>query len=388
MASSSKLDRFSDFVITPAKTTEQIGKTWESSYNEWGIDIMDLDTYRKREALLAAQKFTSDNITVWLFGPKSELEGKEGSLDFVSSCETFKRNVLIKRAGSNKTESVDCYSIATVFCPHHNRGKGYATGMMAALYEKLKSLGAVSTLYSDVGEVFYSRFGWENHPLYVTVVPVTHFSDAHTTQNENSVSLIDTPIAKNILEADCNTLRHDLENNKFGSGSESDGYTRIITMPHYPQIEWRWIRDRFEGENCLGIKEFSSVYGAYINSDNEGIEFKKRCEAATISESNSCPSFLIWTHRYREDTLMVLRARFNKPKDVKPLIKAAVDEAKKNNLPKVTLWNVESSLTGIFENELGAKRTESKSSLPGMAVFERGENEKVEWIANQNFAWV
>ena len=92
---------------------------------------------------------------------------------------SYRREIVIRRAGSEELESATGYGIASVFTPERNRGKGYARRMMQLLHWVLapranlppfpESWGAppvesfgdatVSVLYSDIGEHYYANAG-------------------------------------------------------------------------------------------------------------------------------------------------------------------------------------------------------------------------------------
>jgi hypothetical protein len=77
----------------------------------------------------------------------------------------------VKKSGS-------CWAIGSVFTASENRGRGYASRMMGLMYTKCKESGCISsTLYSDIGPVFYDRLGWKIHPSVSGIFDVKSWRD-------------------------------------------------------------------------------------------------------------------------------------------------------------------------------------------------------------------
>ncbi|PVV01595.1 hypothetical protein BB560_003981 [Smittium megazygosporum] len=378
----SKDTNINEYGLFEAITPEQITKTWTGSYDEWGKQIMDIQTYVKRESVLASRPFTSENITSWILCKKEEHEKNPETLNFVCHCETFSRKALVRLANEKKVQDINCHSIASVFCPHENRGRGYAVKMMTELFEILSKRTQLTTLYSDVGEIFYSRLGWKVYPLVAAEVSTA--GNPVSSSDTPSVSFMNRELVEKLMNLDGTVVRRELENFPV---SEK---TQFAILPCFEPIDWRWARDEFEGKSCLGIPEFPTVFGAFLPTSlvNEDTLFQNDNSLFSQEENLVPPSFVVWTPRYRENSIAVLRARFNSADDVEPLIKAALSEAKRLNLPKVVLWNIEDRVKSVFETKFKTSFVKKKDSLPSAALFVPGGDAEAEWILNENYPWV
>ncbi|OMH81318.1 Lysine acetyltransferase [Zancudomyces culisetae] len=369
MAIEESLDNFE---LVPATTIEQIHETWLRTHAEWGVGVMDVKTYHDREHVLANQDFTGKNITIWLYGEKKERLSETGSLNFKSSLETFKRKALIKRKGKSEVEEILCHSIATVFVPICNRGHGYANGMIGELYKALSKLGEASTLYSDIGRKFYSKFGWDVHPFVITDIEISAInqSDKQATDTEQFVvELIDEELAKEVAEEDCKRLAVQLEE------MDSSQSTKFLILPEVSAYQWRWAREKFEAEKCFGID----------HSNGNGLKiFGARIKNST--------SFIIWAHKFRENKMYILRENWSNEKHIKPLMDACIAECKKHSLSKITSWNLNPASIAVLEREYGpvavTSNTMPELSLPSLAIFNKEKDEKVDWVLNSDYAWV
>lgn len=120
-------------------------KTLELNHCEWGKEL-SLEEYIQRELYLLARPFAVSGRKCWVLVRNDEI---------ISSCETYDRACVI----NNKRGK--CASIASVFTPVNHRRKGYAKALMTLLRDRLVNEGyECSTLYSDVGPIYYSNLGW------------------------------------------------------------------------------------------------------------------------------------------------------------------------------------------------------------------------------------
>ncbi|PVU99427.1 hypothetical protein BB559_000736 [Furculomyces boomerangus] len=362
-----------DYEVRPAKDFNQIEKTWMASFQEWGRGVMDINTYKGREQALFDTKFGQENLTVWLFGKKQEFEENENTMNFVSHLETFKRPVLLRRSNSNKVLVVDCYSIASVFCPVENRGNGYAVAMMKAIHKKLSSMCSLSTLYSDIGDVYYKKVGWDNYKTRSIELDVNSFNDENSQGSDNKtlVRRVEKKELEIIFNNDATAIKNEFER------MPNSNNTRIILIPNYEQLEWRWVRDQYEGEVCLGIKETPVIKGA-VYSDTDSLD----------KDESEVPSYIIWTHSFRKKKLLILRSRFNSVEHIKPLVDEAIIEAKTHSLGKILFWGIGDTEAPVFESVYGVKTESLQMPIPALAFFDKEENEKVDWLMNQYYPWV
>ncbi|KAF4610659.1 hypothetical protein D9613_006788 [Agrocybe pediades] len=179
----------SNLTLSPA-TPAQILESHRRTYEEWGISFaggMSMEQYLEREKRTKELECARDGkMQVWVLVKRDDPD----SLDFLCSCETFKREAWVVHQTSGKGQPCTGYGIASVFTPVRNRGKGYAKHMMRLLHwvlakrEYLDQLewpseewgekpivsrteqegshggdALFSALWSDVGPEFYARCG-------------------------------------------------------------------------------------------------------------------------------------------------------------------------------------------------------------------------------------
>ncbi|OMJ23326.1 hypothetical protein AYI70_g2337 [Smittium culicis] len=147
------------------------------------------------------------------------------------------------------------------------------------------------------------------------------------------------------------------------------------------RIEWRNVRDEFEGMNVFNSKERLEFFGAVISD-------QVNSDISLNSDIKAIPSFITWTCRFREKGLFILRTRFNSKEDIVPLINAALEYAKKNNLSHILFWNPNVEVLAELQANYKAKIAEKCNSIPCIALFNKLPDEKVEWLNCENYTWI
>ncbi|KPI35125.1 uncharacterized protein AB675_1351 [Cyphellophora attinorum] len=134
--------------------------------NEWRGPLT-IEQYLKREKHLLAQDLTKDGKEVaWLLTSSRLPLDQDGNRSILASCETIPMQAYCAQNG--KLKEVLIHGIGSVFTRSEHRGKSYASRMMTELGKKLETFqqhngdrSPFSVLYSDIGQKFYSRFGWQ-----------------------------------------------------------------------------------------------------------------------------------------------------------------------------------------------------------------------------------
>ncbi|KAJ1954086.1 hypothetical protein GGI12_005872, partial [Dipsacomyces acuminosporus] len=158
----------SDSMLLKPASAEQIRRTWENAYDEWGKGAMSTDDFYARERLLAAQDFAKQGLTVWAAVPASAPD----TLELLAHLEAFERPAVVRQPDEQGVHAVSCFSIGTVFCPRERRGNGHASALLKAIVTELRTRGALSNLYSDIGTELYSRYGWRLDSPVTVELPV------------------------------------------------------------------------------------------------------------------------------------------------------------------------------------------------------------------------
>ncbi|CAI2179998.1 2641_t:CDS:2 [Funneliformis geosporum] len=341
-------------------TPEQVIITNRNTYVEWGAPHLTLDEYISRERILSSLPFTSKNFTVWILVPRST---PETTTNILSSCETFIRPALVQ-----SSQKQYCYSIASVFTPPEHRKNGYASYMMEMLGKKLKEnfqgVG-FSFLYSDIGPKFYSRLGWKvfGHKEIQFNIENTNLNDI-TSDTANTISLSCKEVVQ-LTKYDCSLIE-----NEIGINSAKYG---VVVLPTFECFEWLFARSNFYAK-VKDLRE-PNIWGVKLTNGEDQII-----------------GFVIWTYNFQEEILQILRIRSLNTNVTKSLIKRAKLYASHYNFKKVTVWNPDLKLftdPSIIE---GGELVERTKSLPSLAWYhhDKGLNENeddVEWILNENYAW-
>ncbi|OMJ27730.1 hypothetical protein AYI69_g2830 [Smittium culicis] len=360
-----------EMVLVEALTKEQKEKTFSNTYKNWGASLMEQEIYMDRERLAAVQDLTKEKLTHWLYGPKLAFEKNPKMLDFYASIETIARKMFIKRCGSSKVQEIDVFSITKVFCCEEYRSKGHATRMLKDLYEILKNKGEASDLYSDIGRGFYSKLGYDEiDNSYVTIN-----SDSLLAETHLKASLINRNLLREITKLDSDKIYNELEAEPISNT------TRICITPTYEIVEWRNVRDEFEGMNVFNSKERLELFGAVISD-------QVNSDVSLSTDYRALPSFITWTCRFREKGLFILRTRFNLNEDIVPLINSALEYAKKKDLSHILFWNPKAEVLAELQANYNAKIAEQSNSIPCIALFNKLPGEKIEWLNCENYAWI
>ncbi|KAK7683208.1 hypothetical protein QCA50_013881 [Cerrena zonata] len=169
----------SSLSLYPATDDQKI-ESRRRSYVEWNRGL-SLEHYLRRDELMYDDEHAREYITTWVLAPRDDPK----TLDFMCSCETFRRPAIVAKATEKgpQVQDVIGYGIASVFTPETRRGKGYAKHMMRLLHWIISPPSTVqfpsswgapptspignasfSVLYSDVGPTFYSHCGPDNTP--------------------------------------------------------------------------------------------------------------------------------------------------------------------------------------------------------------------------------
>lgn len=118
-------------------------------HTAWGTRLTP-EQFFERERRLRGHPWARERMITWLW--------KDDRGEVLASCETFRMDSVI--AG---TDWGSTYGVASVFTEPRLRGRGYCTGMMKALVQRLRESdprAQGSILFSDVGAPLYERAGY------------------------------------------------------------------------------------------------------------------------------------------------------------------------------------------------------------------------------------
>jgi len=249
-------------------------------------------------------------------------------------------------------EEVPVIGVASVFTASKNRGKGYAGTMMQLLSKRIREITGgrgFSVLYSDVGPEFYDQNGgWKPVDAVEIILPSTT-----TFVDTVPVEPLKIEEAENCIDEDVRCLKNEFVRNA--------GRTTLQMTPQHSELEWANVRDQ-DATNHLSLQVSDLVGAKFSSPDGWG--------------------YILWFREYKESSLTVLRLR--EPSNdggLRGLLQAAVDEAKRSGLSKVTIWTPSPRM----EKVTGLKRVTRKLAIPALLYL--GEEENVEWQFIEKLGW-
>ncbi|CAE6447084.1 unnamed protein product [Rhizoctonia solani] len=331
----------------------------------------DLEGYLQRLEYLESLDHASGGLLItWVLVPANDPE----TLEILSTCQTYKRDILVLPAGEATSKQDTGYAIASVFTPAEHRGKGYAARMMSLLHFALarpegvppfpeewgnfpslvRQPGMVSVLYSGVGP-YYSRCapgqgsGWTvvgTRTAEWTVPP-------HRIELDSRVELLSMEEAVSTLAADAIYFKQNLES--LGPSP----YTRFAFQPTAGWCRYQMIRDQ---ESPVYVAAPPKFWGARIQHESE-------------------THYIVWTYRPSNDPepkLIVVNLRTTS-ENFPILLNAMISVAQREKHCLVEAWNWDAELEGVV-GETGGRIYNRTGQLPALKWY--GPEEEVDWIGN------
>ena len=248
-----------ELVLVPATPVEHEQCT-RLNADEWRGPLT-IEQYMQREQYLISQDLTRDGReTPWMLTSTKLSADKNGDRPILASCETILANAYVARAG--KLDEVLTHGIGSVFCRAEHRGKGYAGRMMKELGKQLETWqqadgtkGVFSVLYSDIGQKFYSRFGWK-------VFPSTHIQLPTMTPKDYDTARQSLPDVANLYTGDLKSIpAAEYVMQYLLSLSKREPNTAFVAIkPDAQHFAWHHAREEFVS-TALG-KQSPKVKGA------------------------------------------------------------------------------------------------------------------------------
>ncbi|KAK4056081.1 hypothetical protein OIO90_002812 [Microbotryomycetes sp. JL221] len=370
-----------DTVLVKANP-QQYHQSLVNQHPSWGTGFT-LDQFIDREHKLL-ETGMGKQMQCWVLVPKDDTS----TSDILCSCETYKRSILwIERAATPVIDAVG-YSVASVFTPPNNRGKGYAQHMMTTLHSKFKSShhhhhhhhqnddhhkpeqdddddAVVSFLYSDVGD-FYSRAGppgWHIQGIKTTVWQVdTYPSNDTTLPNDNhSIQPITQADFSRIANKDAQLMKQEL--------SKSNSFPSFATLPWQGSYDWQ-ITKAITYARSNDLNPPTEWGFQLVDNQNESEEL----------------NFIIYNFELKRKTMKILRIRSTSSKKFEILLDQIVSIALEFGVERIIAWNVDDELLkGINDISKRGNTADRKDSLSALAEYV-GEGE-INWKFNEAYAW-
>lgn len=312
----------------------------------------------------------------------------------LASCETFRKRCLVSggnAAGKNVSEGIT-HGVASVYCPPDYRERGYASRMLRELGKTLEKWQVpageegeeeekggrcvASVLYSDIGGRFYERLGWVPRLAH-------HFVfEPGNGESPKATPVFDTDLEKLCLmdEVLVRTVLEKLQVQSQNHGQKA----RFAILPDAAHMRWHHAKEDFACIRLFG--KVPEVKGAIAGEGGKRV-------------------WAIWTHRFygcpgnaAQNVLYILRLGMevigdgNEDEDVVRnlglVLHAAMVEANEWNLHHVQLWDPSSVVARLVQKTGIPYRAETRTneSLGCLRWYGR-EDEEVEWLYNEKYAW-
>ncbi|GBE89008.1 hypothetical protein BKA93DRAFT_788521 [Sparassis latifolia] len=389
---------FAELSLFPA-IREQVLESRRRTSFQWAKGLT-MEEYILRDAIMDEHEHAlGGKLITWVLAPRTNPE----TLDFMCSCETFRRTGLIANqssTGQSQPVEVTAYGIASVFTPPSKRRKGYAQHMLHLLHWVLAPRSALpavfppswgsppqiadsfrtrnahfSVLYSDIGGQFYRACGpdveegngWLVSGARETVyIPET--SVRQTTNVDTKWEWLTEDTVNSVWKRDVKDIKADMR-----AAAAASNCTLFSFLPHNGVGVYTIRRTMsFDSDRTPVLP--TAIWGVLLRQD--------------LDESGGEPqTFATWTLdvRDRPRTLVVTRIRATKS-SFPQLLAKIVEAAQNEKTERIEIWGLREEWYSLAE-ELGWKTGERAEHLSAFKWYGRETDDEVEWMFNEKFCW-
>ncbi|EPQ28132.1 uncharacterized protein PFL1_04459 [Pseudozyma flocculosa PF-1] len=404
---------------------------------EWHGPLMTPRQYLEREAHLVDSALSRDGRRQkWVMVPPT---AEPGTLDFLASCETHRRPMLVLKPGHSEPCRAVVYSICSVVVPPDKRKRGYASLMMTLLHQHLSSTGRVpfptfgeqvsgqdgpttaweqdpalldarhdgdsssagdataSFLYSDIGD-FYEAFEWKRAESRHVEWQVQDGAAGGTSSSSSPAAVAPRWLTADelvdIAQLDRKLLLRTFARAAETIGSQGQKIRFAIDDPEARAWRWRIERDNFTARFAdPPLANRPTRYGVILGGGDGG-------------GTADGPAYAAWTYDAAHRQLKLLRLQFETAAQFRTLVDLLKGEAQQHGMRSIEAWNVDLAKLGIaidqptqarlwkgekvaFERELAGGELVERDDvhLPSVAWYgERRGGQHVEWLLNE-YGW-
>lgn len=243
-ATSLPSSRSPDVELVVATQAEHM-QTSRLNGDEWRGPLT-IEQYLKREKHLLAQNMTKDGKEVaWILTSPTLPTDEYGNRAVLASCETIPVQAYVARDG--RLQQTLAHGIGSVFTRPEHRGKSYASRMMIDLGKKLETFqqhngdrSQLSVLYSDIGQKFYSRFGWKAFSsTHIHLVPIA--------SEQYSVLSTGLPVVEDLTVDGLDSLPATgyVKEELLAASKKAPGSSFVAIAPDTEHFAWHHAREEF-----------------------------------------------------------------------------------------------------------------------------------------------
>ncbi|PCH44914.1 hypothetical protein WOLCODRAFT_133434 [Wolfiporia cocos MD-104 SS10] len=382
--SSFSLADLSLFLATPEQTYES--RKWTAV--QWAKGL-SLAHYIQRDVIMESLEHATDNkLTTWVLAPRND----PTTLDFMCSCETFRREALIAR--SSAVTEASAYGIASVFTPEEKRRRGYAQHMMRLLHWILAPRSSMpdkfpaawggppkafvhtgdarfSVIYSDVGSEFYRacgpspslREGWLERgsiqtALDTSTAPATYAEDQVA---EKSWHLLSENDVNAVFSREASWVRADLAH-----AATSTPRTLFSFLPDDgvgASLIKRTMNFTSEGQPTWGAAVAEAINGAQPDE----------------------VTYATWTLDILSDSRSLVVTRLRTTTDTfKGLLDQLIKFARQQNISAIDIWGLPENLQHLA-GEFGWTTSHRSEHLSAFKWYGSENAGEVDWLFNEKY---
>ncbi|KAF8074823.1 hypothetical protein FPV67DRAFT_1475081 [Lyophyllum atratum] len=390
-----KLSSLSLFVATP----EQVRESRRRTSSEWA-NGRSLEEYLLRDAYLEQQEHARNGrLITWVLAPRDT----PASLDFLSSCETYRREGIVWRQASSDDgvasgpipERVVCYGIASVFTPSSFRGKGYARHMMRLLHWVLADAsrlpkafpdewgapparfphageGRFSALWSDIGSNFYKgcgptsdQEGWIVRDSLSTMWDVRREEQLVEEREPTNWTWLDMAGVSELWERDADDMIH-------AQGVPDNLGVSFTFLPNKGVAAFQHQRNIHILDRLVPSIQH---WGVAVRPDSP----------AAIPDTYATWSFEVRPPEREPKTLMITRLK-SRPETFEKLLEMVMIIAKRQGMDKIEVYNLPGELQPTATS-LGGITSEREEHMPAFKWYGTEDLSQLAWLHNERFCW-
>ncbi|KAG1746403.1 hypothetical protein EDB19DRAFT_1905854 [Suillus lakei] len=371
-------------------TRAQVVESWRRTWPQWG-GALSLTEYLAREAEMESMDHAKGGkLIIWVLAPRDD----PTSLDFMCSCEAYKRAGLVAYPTSSTSEpnsvhEVTCYAIASVFTPPSKRGHGYASHMMRLLHWVIASRanlpkfpeawgappeqvaeaseGLFSGLYSDVGEEFYrlagpgsKEGGWEMRGAVSTIWDVGT-EEGH----DDGWTWLTQEQLNGLWDRDAGRIKKELAN--MLTSDTSYEVERPVAFATYLPT--------------------NGVCGFHIPRSTYALDVSMTGGFWGVQSSSDPDTYASWSVDLRPPPPTLIITRLCASEETFPgLIVKIKQAARRSGIRKVEVWKLGEGLRDIAERT-GGRTFIRNEHLPQIVWYGPEATGNIEWAYNEKFGW-
>lgn len=388
------------FLATPEQTVE----SRKRSAQEWRRALTE-EQYILRDIIMDEHEHAAHGKgATWVLAPRAN----PSTLDFMCSCETFRRAGLVCRLSTSlHAEEVTAYGIASVFTPLEKRRCGYAQHMMRLLHWVLAPRSTLSAdfpdawgappaapdgfgnaqfsvLYSDVGPDFYRLCGPTQYPGNGWIERGSTLTSWNVPPSEDTLSskvlsstwkYLTEDDAIRVWEADAAWMKIYLANMR-----PSTSHTCFTFLPNQGVAKFLIHRTMSFNKDLTPVLPLQTWGILRLPHANAGLE------DVLGDDERQGSTFATWSldPTSASGTLIVTRLRATT--DTFPELFGRLTEfSREQKIERIEIWALPETLQGIA-SDLGGVTEQRQEHLSAFKWYGK-EPEELEWIFDEKFCW-